>query len=504
MQRIFFSVTLLLCFLLSYSVSVSQVSTFDTSYVVCSSAQFDYTNPKTVNSGYYYYYSPKWLAYEKKNSSYSNIVMREMTYDGYGPEIMITNDINCFNLNPSFDGDIIVWQSNKYGNWDIFFSQYINGSWSQPIRLDSTSSDEKEPYVLYKSSGLIQNVFYYLTFRRDNDIGFKKFNVSEGKWAGDTIITANINETCLSPLILPRLFYEYKVCFLRQINDSTRRINYKSFEELNNPYNVSWLHNVEIYQPKTQENLGISRGYNALYLTYDYDTLNTVHSIGRNFYSFPQLNVFTKIPGGKNSMGKGIEPLILITPTTTPSNTSLLNDFSFAAFAFIRKSNDSTMICASKEYYENTNPELNRFYVGNESTELKFVITPRSFTYDNWYKIRVIWEQKINNKIALVESYMTDFITNYTNNPKSYSLLQNYPNPFNPKTNILFEIPINSHVKLTIYDILGKKITTLVNGNLRVGRYEIDWDASGYSGGIYFCRLETKDFSEVRKMVLLK
>jgi len=99
---------------------------------------------------------------------------------------------------------------------------------------------------------------------------------------------------------------------------------------------------------------------------------------------------------------------------------------------------------------------------------------------------------------------MTDFITHYTNNPKSYSLLQNYPNPFNPKTNILFEIPINSHVKLTIYDILGKKITTLVNGNLRVGRYEIDWDASGYSGGIYFCRLETKDFSEVRKMVLLK
>lgn len=500
MQRIFFSVTLLLCFLLSYTISISQVSTFDTSYVVCSSEQFDYTNPKTVNSRYSYTSFLNGLAYEKKTSSYSNIVMREMTYDGYGPEIMITNDVNCFNLNPSFDDDIIVWQSNKYGSWDIFFSQYSNGIWSQPIRFDSTSSDETEPYVLYKSSGLIQNVFYYLTFRRDNDIGFKKFNVSEGKWAGDTIITANINETCLNPLILTNFFYEYKVCFLKQVNDSTRRINYKSFEELNNPYHVSWLHSVEIYQPKTQENLGISRGYNALYLTYDYDTLNAVHTVGAENGFFSSINIFTKIPDGKNIQGKGIEPLILITPL----DTLISNDFSFTAFAFIRKSNDSTMICASKEYDDNNNPTIKRFYIGDENTELKFVITPRSFTSDHWYKIRVIWEQKVNNKIALVEAFMTDFITYYNNNPERYLLLQNYPNPFNPITNILFEIPYNSQVKLTIYDILGKKITTLVNGNLKVGRYEVDWDASGYPGGVYFYKLETRDFSEVRKMVLLK
>jgi len=501
MQRIFFSVTFLLCFLLSYSVSISQVSTFDTSYVICSSKHFDYTNPKTVKSGYYYYLSKNWLAYEKKSSSYSNIVIREMAYDDYEPEIMITNDTNCFNLNPSFDNNIIVWQSNKYGNWDIFFSLYNNGIWTQPLRIDSTSSDETEPFVLYKSSGLIQNVFYYLTFRRDNDIGFKKFNVSEGKWAGDTIITASINETCLNPLILPILFYEYKVCFLKQVNDSTRRISYKSFEELNNPYHISWLHSVEIYQPKTQENLGFSWGYYALYLTYDYDTLNAVHTVGAENGIFSSINVFTKIPSGKNIQGKGIEPYIGISLPSDPPN---FNAFEFAAFAFIRQSNDSTMMCASKEYYENSNPPIKRFYVGDENTELKFVITPRSFTTDHWYKVRVIWEQEINNKIALVETYMTDFITHYTNNPQRYSLLQNYPNPFNPITNILFEIPCNSPVKLTIYDILGKKITSLANGNLKVGRYEVDWDASGYPDGVYFYKLETKDFSEVRKMVLLK
>lgn len=504
MTRIFFSVAFLLYFLLSSSVSVSQISTFDTSFVICSSGQFDYTNPRTVNARYYYHAFTNWLAYEKKTSTYSNIVMREMTYDGYGPEIMITNDTNCFNLNPSFDNNIIVWQSNKYGNWDIFFSQYSNGIWSQPIRLDSTSSDETEPYVLYNSSGLVQNVFYYLTFRRDNDIGFKKFKVSEGYWAGDTIITANIDETCMNPLILPNFFYEYKVCFLKQINDSTRRINYKSFEELNDPKYVSWLSTVEIYQPKTQENLGFSRGYDAHYLTYDYDTLNAVNTVGKKYGSFSQINIFTKIPGGKNIQGKGIEPLILITPTTTPFDTSQSNVFMFTTFAFIRKSNDSTTMCVAKEYYENNNPELKRFYIGDENIELKFVLTPRSFTYDNWYKIRVIWEQKINNKIALVETYMTDFIPYYNNDPAIYSLYQNYPNPFNPSTNIRFDISKTSHVKLIIYDMLGKEITKLINENRKAGSYGVEWNATGYPSGVYFYKLETKDFSEVRKMVLLK
>jgi len=88
--------------------------------------------------------------------------------------------------------------------------------------------------------------------------------------------------------------------------------------------------------------------------------------------------------------------------------------------------------------------------------------------------------------------------------PKGYSLYQNYPNPFNPITNIKFDIPKSSYVKLTIYDMLGKEVTTLVNEKLSTGSYKVNWDGSGYPSGVYFYKLVTGDFIDVKKMILLK
>lgn len=88
--------------------------------------------------------------------------------------------------------------------------------------------------------------------------------------------------------------------------------------------------------------------------------------------------------------------------------------------------------------------------------------------------------------------------------PNSYSLSQNYPNPFNPTTHFGFRIADFGLVRLTVYDALGKEVTILVDQQLQPGTYEVSWDASGYSSGVYFYRLETKGFSEVKKMLLVK
>jgi hypothetical protein len=88
--------------------------------------------------------------------------------------------------------------------------------------------------------------------------------------------------------------------------------------------------------------------------------------------------------------------------------------------------------------------------------------------------------------------------------PSSYELKQNYPNPFNPKTIINFQLPMFSNVKLIIYDILGREVTTLVNGQFQPGSYEVTWDAAEHSSGIYFYELTTDNFKETRKMVLSK
>ena len=88
--------------------------------------------------------------------------------------------------------------------------------------------------------------------------------------------------------------------------------------------------------------------------------------------------------------------------------------------------------------------------------------------------------------------------------PREFRLYNNYPNPFNPFANIKFDMPKSSYVKLIIYDVLGKEINTLVNEKLGAGSYEVSWDGSGYPSGVYFYRLITDEFVDVKKMVLLK
>ena len=90
------------------------------------------------------------------------------------------------------------------------------------------------------------------------------------------------------------------------------------------------------------------------------------------------------------------------------------------------------------------------------------------------------------------------------NLPTKFSLKQNFPNPFNPKTKIKYEIVKSGFVNLKVFDILGREIKTLVNENKNVGTYEIDFDANNLNSGIYFYKLTTNNFSEMKKMILVK
>jgi hypothetical protein len=90
--------------------------------------------------------------------------------------------------------------------------------------------------------------------------------------------------------------------------------------------------------------------------------------------------------------------------------------------------------------------------------------------------------------------------------PNTFALHQNYPNPFNPTTKIRFEIPkqAEGEVSLKVYDLLGKEVASLVNGNLNAGNYEINWDAAEYSSGVYFYTLRASTYTETKRMVITK
>jgi len=88
--------------------------------------------------------------------------------------------------------------------------------------------------------------------------------------------------------------------------------------------------------------------------------------------------------------------------------------------------------------------------------------------------------------------------------PEVFTLYQNYPNPFNPITNIKFDLPKNGFVTLKLFDILGREITTLVEGNLKPGTHVANWDGRGFPSGVYFYKLISGDYSMTKKMLLIK
>lgn len=97
-----------------------------------------------------------------------------------------------------------------------------------------------------------------------------------------------------------------------------------------------------------------------------------------------------------------------------------------------------------------------------------------------------------------IKSTVTDEI------PQAYELGQNYPNPFNPTTEIAFDLPASGSVRLSVFDLFGRRVATVLNSHLAAGNYRMPFDASGLSSGIYLYRLETPGFTASKKMVVLK
>ncbi len=151
-------------------------------------------------------------------------------------------------------------------------------------------------------------------------------------------------------------------------------------------------------------------------------------------------------------------------------------------------------------------------YVVNDSTVIGTSMQAKLSDKTQYYWRVRGWNRDSVGQFSSVFTFKTGTtgVKRLGGSPTSYALSQNYPNPFNPSTTIRYDIPKNAYVKVTVYDILGRAVATLVDGLQTANRYSVEWNPSGLSSGIYFCRIQARsvdgsiNFASVKKLVYMK
>jgi hypothetical protein len=122
---------------------------------------------------------------------------------------------------------------------------------------------------------------------------------------------------------------------------------------------------------------------------------------------------------------------------------------------------------------------------------------------NNTYRIKA-YKDSLESGYSNEASFLVDVKSETNEIPREYSLSQNYPNPFNPTTKIKFGLPKAGFTRITVYDLLGREIMTLINNELKAGYHNINIDAHNLPSGIYLYKIQSGDFTQTKKMILMK
>ena len=135
--------------------------------------------------------------------------------------------------------------------------------------------------------------------------------------------------------------------------------------------------------------------------------------------------------------------------------------------------------------------------------ELAYGLNPQDSTDGNLIGMDgYTWLELYLNSLT-GEIVVNDIYDEFASSPAEFQLGQNYPNPFNPSTTITYSIGKRSHVVLYVFDLLGRKVTTLVNDMNEPGTFSVKWDSGNAASGVYFYQLQAGNFKQTKKMILL-
>jgi small nuclear ribonucleoprotein (snRNP)-like protein len=237
------------------------------------------------------------------------------------------------------------------------------------------------------------------------------------------------------------------------------------------------------------------------------DTSIVINNLKNNMTYYCRL---TAVDGSNNESGFSNEvyatPVHIDSiPPAIPQNLSAVAEDSTITLTW-NMVNDPDSI-HYRVYMDTTSNPLTLIDSTINYTDTSIVINNLKYNTTYYFRLtavdKYLNESEFSNEVQMTLVY-TDININNSDLPITYSLKQNYPNPFNPITTIEYQLPKQNHVDLSIYNMLGQKVTCLISDEQPAGTYTMKWNANDFASGVYYYQLISGSFHAVRKMVLLK
>jgi hypothetical protein len=443
----------------------------------------------------------EFFVFVRYNQPYSNIFLGKITFTGLMENVLPLTSGNFIRQNPCIsygsrnnysdviNSSLVLWETNENARWDIYGVYYNRQTgWGSQFSFDNSNVTKSTPQCV-----CIDSNSYAITYVKSGDIIFRIFNPITQTVTYDTNLTVTDTAFCSNPHVAlwnnaPSRYYI--VTYEKRKPDSKRAIYYKKTSSL------------PVWTPAdTAAYLGDNYFNSFTFMS------NYVYPFGVCFTSdrtgYKDIYATTvPMPSGSAVQEKVFTNTVFNFYNFTSTYYPIITDYVYThACAVLRNFRDSTKVIFDFRTVKDSTT------ICDTSKRTSITITAgfnsNSYLW-NWVlynkdsaNVSQIWGRK--KIIVLGDIRKTGNIV-----PEKFSLAQNYPNPFNPSTIIKFQIPKLSGVKLVVFDILGKEITTLVNEKLQPGEYEVTFDGSNLPSGVYIYKLQSGDFSDSKKLVLIK
>jgi hypothetical protein len=379
----------------------------------------------------------------------------------------------------------VVWEDNRGGNYDIYYKRSTNNglNWSYDINLTNMIDVQRSASI---SAGNYVHVVWADERHGDTEIYYKR-SINDGlTWDTETRLTSNtFGQT--SPIVAIEGLFVHVVFEDERQGSSNTEIYYKRSTNRG----VNWGGDIRLTMSPGQSLYPFVSVYGSeVYVIWDDDR------IGNREIYYKRSSNDGAIWGSDTRLTNN--PFISRFAAVYASGTSL-----HTVWSDDRNGDEEIYYKGSTNCGSNWSPDYRLTSAASAKTSSSIAVSGPV--------VNVVWG---DNRDGNNEIY---YKRNPTGNPfgikkissevpVNYHLFQNYPNPFNPVTRIKFEIR-NSKSEITelvIYDILGREIATLVNEQLQPGTYEVTWDGTNYPGGVYFYEMTSGNFTDVKKMLLIK